>query len=180
MARQQTFTILDQFNSFESLGVSPIGHRAAFSTPELLPIELDVRIVLALGKTLGQVEPVFRDVLERYLADLRRNVIDEWEHTYFNSIGIRNAYVDAGRPEWFPSHAARQTHTWYTVVRPQIIGVEFLATGLIDALDFERFAVNGVSDPNGFRIKQNEENQYMPVFGRLGIEDVPHIEAGGS
>ena len=177
---RQTFTILDQLNAFESLGVSPIGHRATFSTPELLPIELDVRIVLALGKTIGQVEPMFREVLERYLTDLRQSVIDEWEHTYFGNIGIRNAYVDAGSPEWFPSHAAKQTHTWYTVVRPQIIGVEFLATGLIDALDFDKFTINGVNDPNGLRIKQDEENQYIPVFGKLRIVEVPHIEIGGS
>ena len=89
----QTFTILDRLNAFESLGVSPIGHRAAFSTPRLLPIEVDVRIVLALGKTIGQAWPVFREVLERYLADLRQDVVNEWEHTYFANIGIRNAYT---------------------------------------------------------------------------------------
>ena len=180
MIKKQTFTILDQFNALISLGMAPIGHRVAFSTPELLPIALDVQIVLSTGKTIGQAEPVFRGIFERYLVDLRQNVIDEWDHTYFNNIGIRNAYVDAGQPEWFPSHAAKQTHTWYTVVRPQIIGVEFLATGLIDALDFDKFAINGVNDPNGFRIKQSEEKQYIPVFGRLGIVDVPRIGTGGS
>ena len=180
MTRQKTFSILDRFDGFESLGIASIGRRVTFSTPEVLPIEINVLAVLAQGVTIGQVEPVFIEIVKRYLVDLRQNIINEWENTYYNNIGVKNAYIDAGKPEWFPALAAKQTHTWHSFVRPQIIGVEFLATGLIDAMDFERFMINGTREPNGFRITQNEEKQCMPVFGGLRIEPVPFIVSGAS
>lgn len=179
MARLDVFNILDRSDGFKSLGIAPIGQRVTFSTPELLPLEMEARAVLAQGKTIGQVEPAFIEIIKRYLADLRQNVIDEWENTYYNNIGIRNAYVDAGRPEWFPALAAKQAHTWHTAVRPQIIGVEFLATGFIDALDFDSFMINGLKDPNGLRIEQNEEKQFMPVLGTFSLKPVQHIGQGG-
>ena len=179
MTRLDTFSILDQFNGFDSLGIASIGQRVTFSAPDLLPLEIEARAVLAQGKTIGQVEPVFIEIVKRYLADLRQNVIDEWENTYYNNIGVKNAYVDAGKPEWFPALAAKQTHTWYTTVRPQVIGVEFLATGLLDALDFDSFTINGLKDPNGLRIEQNEEKQHMPVFGTFSLKPMQYIGQGG-
>ena len=175
LLRGHTFSYLDHFRGLISLGVAPIGHRVNFTTPFLLPVEIDIRVVLAPGITKTQIEPIFRDIIERYLADLRQNVVDEWERTYYNNISVSNAYVDAGLPQWFPDDIAKQTHTWYTFIRPQILGVEFLATGLIDALDFEWLLINGDKDPNGLPIDQTEEEQWLPIFERLDIDTVSYI-----
>ena len=180
MAKFETFSILNQFGDFESLGIAPLGHRVTFSTPEILAIEISVKAVLARGSTAGQAEPVFIEIVRRHLADLRRDVVDEWEKTYFKNVGVGNAFVDAGKPEWFPALAAKQAHAWHTFVRPQVLGVGFLATGLIDALDFGSFAINGQSDPNGLRIAQNEERQRMPVFGGFNLTPVESIGRGVS
>jgi hypothetical protein len=76
---------------------------------------------------------------------------------------------------YFPAEKAKQTHIFYTIIHPQVMGVRLLNTRLISALDFAGMQINGMSDPNGFRIEQSQERVFMPRFNNLDIEIVDYI-----
>jgi len=157
-------------------GTAPIGHRVTISTPEWLDVNINVRMVLVHGIEFGQIEGRLQEIAAGYFDELRQNVIDEWERSYFANDGITNAWVEEGTPEWFPAYAAKQTHTWWTRINGHVMGSRFLETRLVAEVDFENILINGVRA--SLVIEQTQERQFMPRLNNIDIEIVDYIEPG--
>jgi len=144
-------------------GIAPIGHNVTVSTSSVENINFGIRAVLAHGITPEQISPQLETILASHIDRMKRNVVSEWERTYFANDGI------AVTPKGF------QTHTWNIVLSPQIIGVELLNTGLIAAIDFTNFTINGEIDPNGYVIVQTQEETIIPQFNSANFTYVDYI-----
>jgi len=175
------------------MGIAPIAHRVTVTTPLWLDVNVNVRVVPIFNIQVGQLESVFNEIVEQFFVEARQNVVDEWERSYFSNDGIGNAWVFVRQrfealyakyndPEildlmhYFPSERTVQTHTWWTILFPHVLGVRLLETRLISAIDFQNILFNGFFDPNGLRIQQTQDVQYMPRFGTLDIEEVDYID----
>ncbi|MCL2223559.1 MAG: baseplate J/gp47 family protein [Defluviitaleaceae bacterium] len=83
--------------SGSGFGFAPIGHRVTVSTPENRTITVKVPVILRVGTTIGQIETRALEIVELYFAEMRQNVLTEWENTYYRGAqNIRNNFVQLG------------------------------------------------------------------------------------
>ena len=174
----------------QNLGIAPVGHRVTVSTPEYLDIDVFVRCVLARDLTSSQVENKFNDIMQQYFDELRRQVVTEWENTYYSNSGIAINYVNNLErfqalydqyqdPEildlalFFPALQAYQTHNFTVTVSRVIIGGRLSESRLIADLDFAGIIING--EQKNFVINQSQEMIYVPRLRDFVIDFVDYI-----
>jgi len=63
---------------------------------------------------------------------------------------------------WFPTQQHIQAHNFETIIHPQVLGTELLATRLVSAVNFSNIEINGQADVNGFVIGQSQDMVYLP------------------
>ena len=174
--------------SGSGFGIAPIGHRVTVGTPKWQDININIHVTLPFGVTLGQVQTQFNAIIEEYFAEIRQNILEEWERTYFSNDGISNAFVNIANkfnalavehkdPRiselaiYFPADKAIQTHTWYTRISRAIIGARILESRLAVDVDIENILLNGQA--HNIIIEQTQEDQFLPRVG-----DVNYIQVG--
>jgi len=75
-------------------GMAAVGHRVNVMTPEYQGFNIDLPLVLRAGVTIGQAYPIIRQIIYRYIDELRQAVLDTWDNTYFQSFsGIDNSPI---------------------------------------------------------------------------------------
>ena len=77
-------------------GEAPIGHRVTVQTPYPLYVDIKIPIAPLQGIEIRHLAEPFQEIMKRYLVSLRRSVINEWERTYYNNIGIHNFVLSTG------------------------------------------------------------------------------------
>jgi hypothetical protein len=186
-------------------GFSPVGHRVTIDTPVTTPFDLKFSVVLAMGITENQINISFNTILENYFDELRHGILERWEQTYYANHGIFNPTVNLAADisalrnfitdnasaftgsivqayqnmlallEWYPAEQIMQSHTFHTVINPQVMAVHLLDTGLVTAVDFNNILINGVPYTSGYTIEQTQDAQFIPVFSGAVYEAVSFI-----
>ena len=128
--------------------------------------------------------------MEEYFNELRRNVIEEWESTYYSNTGICISHVENrerleglymlyGDQEildlipFYPALQAYQTHNFKNIISRVIIGGRLSETRLIADLDYDGILINGFR--RNLTIYQSQEEVFTPRLRDFYIDFVPYL-----
>jgi len=160
-----------------NFGIAPIGHRVTVSTPEMMDVFIKVQLVLLPHIEEGQAESIIQDFIRAYIDEVGHSLVNEWERTYYANIGISNAFVGHGNPEWFPAALASQTHNFHLTISRMVIGarlMEVLTPRIVANVDIWRMEING--QQSDLIVPQSQEVQLIPRLYHLDIEYVNEIQ----
>ena len=179
------------------IGLVAVGHRTTVTTPKWKDVTISLRAVLSQGASKEQAKIQLDAILEKYFEDIRKDVFDEWERTYYSNVGVGIAYVDMvsrfeaiaakiqdaqigyelmDLAKYFPAEAAKQTHTFYTIIHPQVIGVNLINSRAVTAVDFPSMSINGEVTAGGYRIEQTQDVQFLPRLIEVELDIVDYIQ----